>query len=168
MVTPSTAYAHRLEDSGDDDVYRGEIRDAKSEYGQAIDAYVELGDAEGGIRTCRKLIRLAPDVVRTRYTLLCLLSAQRRTEEAKTTLADYLRAVKETGTGTYAVPRLVLLGAVVEDASLRESIGAALQALGAEEDGANLVTHAKAAAAGLWPGPDPRVRREQIFRLARL
>ena len=168
MVTPNAAFAHRMEDSGDDDVYRGEIRDAKVEYGRAIDAYVELGDAEGGIRSCRKLIRLAPDVVRTRYTLLCLLAAQKRTDEAKAAIADYLRAVKETGTGTFAVPRLVLLGAVVEDPSLRERIGDALQTLGAETDGANLVAHAKAAAAGLWPGPDPRVRREQIFRLARL
>lgn len=166
MVSPSAA--HRLEDSGDDDVYKGEIRDAREEYGRAIDAYVELGDAEGGIRTCRKLIRLVPDVVRTRYTLLCLLAAQRRSEEARRTLDEYLRYVSESGTGSYAVPRLVLLGAVVEDPQLREAIGAALLKLGAESDGANLMAHAKAAAAGLWPGPDPRVRREQIFRLARL
>ena len=164
----SSNAAHRLEDSGDDDVYRGEVHGAKEEYGRAIDAYLEMGDAEGGIRTCRKLIRLAPDVVRTRYTLLCLLSAQRRAAEAERTLHEYLDAVRQTGTSSYAVPRLVLLGAVVDDPQLRESIGAALLQLGAETDGSNLIAHAKAAAAGLWPGPDPRVRREQIFRLARL
>ena len=37
----SSNAAHRLEDSGDDDVYRGEVHGAKEEYGRAIDAALQ-------------------------------------------------------------------------------------------------------------------------------
>lgn len=168
MAGAELTYARESERHGDEGAYQGELDLAKREYGRAIDMYIDSDDTPAAIRTCRKLLRLAPDVVRTRFTLACLLAADRKVDEAVEALSDYVRAVRTGGHRSYAVPRLVLLGSVIEEAPLRERVGTALLELGAEDAGETVLTHVRTAAAGLWPAPDARTRRDRLFRLVQL
>lgn len=115
-------------------LYEGEVEQAKVRYGRAIDAFLDAGRYEAAMRTCRTLIRIAPDVVRTRYTLGYLLVGCGSPEEAEAVLWKYVRAVQKTRAEAYAVPRLGLLAHVTEDPALCAEIGAMLRELGTESD----------------------------------
>ena len=127
--------AHAFEEAGDESVYESAIEEAKVNYGWAIDAFLEARAFEEAIRICRKLIRLSPDVVRTRFTLLFLLVGLARYEEALVALDDYVRVVQASGTRSFAVPRLQLLAHVTQDATTSARIETILAGLGAEQLG---------------------------------
>lgn len=127
--------ARSFEEAGDESVYESAIEEAKVNYGWAIDTFLEARAFEEAIRICRKLIRLSPDVVRTRYTLLFLLVGLGRYEEARVALEDYVRIVQASGTRSFAIPRLQLLAHVTQDAETISRIEAILQDLGAEQLG---------------------------------
>ena len=130
--------ARRFEAAGDESVYASELDQAKVNYGWAIDTFLEARAYEESIRICRKLIRIAPDVVRTRYTLLFLLVGLGRYSEARPALDDYLRVVQETGTRSFAIPRLQLLAHVTDDPDTIAHIESILRGLGAEQMGFTL------------------------------
>jgi Flp pilus assembly protein TadD len=98
-----------FEGLGDEEVYLGDLSAAKRGYGRAIDIYLAERNYGAAIRTCRKLIRLAPDVVRTRFTLAYLLVGQGHFEEATVAVKEYEAAVRLSGTDSYAWPLLTLL-----------------------------------------------------------
>jgi tetratricopeptide (TPR) repeat protein len=127
--------ARAFEAAGDESVYESAIEEAKVNYGWAIDTFLEARAFEEAIRICRKLIRLSPDVVRTRFTLLFLLVGLGRYDEARPALEEYVRVVQETGTRSFAIPRLQLLAHVTEDAETNARIEAILVGLGAEQLG---------------------------------
>jgi tetratricopeptide (TPR) repeat protein len=127
--------ARAFEAAGDESVYESAIEEAKVNYGWAIDTFLEARAFEEAIRICRKLIRLSPDVVRTRYTLLFLLVGLGRYGEALPALDEYLRIVQATGTRSFAIPRLQLLAQVTEDAETSARIESILAGLGAEQLG---------------------------------
>src|SRR5690606_14991448 len=112
---PPLERAQSFEAAGDECVYASRIEEAKVSYGWAIDAYLESRAYEEAIRICRKLIRLWPEVVRTRYTLLFLLVGLGRDEEARSALAEYVQVVQASGTRSFAIPRLQLLAHVTQD-----------------------------------------------------
>ena len=126
----SLARARALEAAADARVYESEVEDAKVNYGWAIDTFLEERAFEEAIRICRKLIRLAPDVVRTRYTLLFLLIGLGRFEEALPALEEYVEVVRKSGTRSYAVPRLQLLAHVTDDARTSSRIVEILRRFG--------------------------------------
>jgi tetratricopeptide (TPR) repeat protein len=121
-----------FEKEADTLVYEGAWEEAKRPYGWAIDAYLDLGLYEEAIRTCRKLIRVAPDVIRTRYTLAFLLTGKARHAEAQRALADYFSAITDHQLRSYAVPRLQLLAQATDDADTLAILERMLQDLGAE------------------------------------
>ena len=123
--TPSER-AGRFEAAGDASVYEDRIEEAKVHYGTAIDAYLDIEAFEEAIRICRKLIRLAPDVVRTRFTLLFLLVGVGCAEEARAALNEYVELVKKTNTQQFAIPRLQLLAHATRDAEIIDRIEEAL------------------------------------------
>jgi tetratricopeptide (TPR) repeat protein len=127
--------AKTFEAAGDESVYESAIEEAKVTYGWAIDTFLEARAFEEAIRICRKLIRLSPDVVRTRFTLLFLLVGLGRYEEARLALEEYVRVVQQTGTRSFAIPRLQLLAHVTEDPETNARIEAILIGLGAEQLG---------------------------------
>jgi tetratricopeptide (TPR) repeat protein len=129
------ARARTFEEAGDECVYRSAIEEAKVNYGWAIDTFLEGRSFEEAIRICRKLIRLSPDVVRTRYSLVFLLVGLGRYEEARAALEDYVRVVRESGTRSFAIPRLHLLAHVTEDAGTLARIEEILSELGADQLG---------------------------------
>lgn len=135
--------ARAFEAAADALVYRSEVEEAKINYGGAIDAFLEGRDFEEAIRICRKLIRLAPEVVRTRFTLLFLLVGRSRYEEARQALDEYVELVRRSGTRSYAVPRLQLLAHVTDDPDTSARIVASLERFGLGEAGEQV--HATAA-----------------------
>ena len=132
---PPTDRARAFETAGDECVYDSRIEEAKVNYGWAIDAFLDARAYEEAIRICRKLIRISPDVVRTRYTLLFLLIGLGRYEEAAPALEEYLGVVQASGTESFAVPRLHLLAHVTDDITTSERLEAILDSLGAERMG---------------------------------
>lgn len=129
MEPQSALLGQQLEQRGDAEVYVGDLAYAKVRYGRAIDAYLEARYFEAAIRTCRKLIRLAPDVVRTHYTLAYLLIGDGDFAGAEEVLRDYHDAVAATSTHGYAVPRLRLLAHVTGEPALRARISRILRDL---------------------------------------
>lgn len=142
---PPLERAHAFEVAGDECVYESGIEGAKVNYGWAIDTFLGARAFEEAIRICRKLIRLSPDVVRTRYTLLFLLVGLGRYEEARAALEDYMRVVQATGTRSFAIPRLQLLAHVTEDSETSALIESILTGLGAEQLGYTVHTRDLAA-----------------------
>lgn len=115
---PPSERARHFESAGDASVYDDRIEEAKVHYGTAIDAYLDAEAFEEAIRICRKLIRIAPDVVRTRFTLLFLLVGVGCAEEARAALEEYVAVVQSTRTEQFAIPRLQLLAHVTRDAGI--------------------------------------------------
>lgn len=150
--------ARACEAAGDACVYESAIEEAKVNYGWAIDAFLEGRAFEEAIRICRKLIRLSPDVVRTRYTLLFLLVGLGRHEEARAALGEYVKVVRASGTRTFAVPRLQLLAHVTEDPETTDMIESILTELGAEQLGYT-VHHARD-----YPASEPANDAERVER----
>ncbi len=149
--------ARAFETAGDESVYASAIEEAKVNYGWAIDAFLDARAFEEAIRICRKLIRLSPDVVRTRFTLLFLLVGLGRYEEARPALEEYVRVVQQSGTRSFAIPRLQLLAHVTEDPETNARIEEILLGLGAEQLGYSVHTRDHLAAE---PVSDPeRVER---------
>lgn len=107
--------AQEYEALGDEEVYAGTLAYAKQRYGAAIDEYLRESNYEAAIRTCQKLIRVAPDVVRTHYTLAYLLVGEGRTAEAVAALNRYGAAVESSGAVGYAWTLLTLLAQVTDD-----------------------------------------------------
>ena len=118
-----------LEREGDAAVYDGEMATAKSCYGQAIDAYLDAGDFEAAVKTCRKVIRVSPEVARARFTLSFLLIGQGELEEARQQLLGYADAVRAADAGGFAIPRLRLLAHATSDGETRALIQSLIEDL---------------------------------------
>jgi predicted Zn-dependent protease len=111
-------------------VYDGDVGEAKARYGSAIEAYLEMRDYEAAVKTSRKLIRVAPDVARARFTLAFLLIGLGEVEEAKKQLLWYVDAVRAAGAADFAVPRLQLLAHATSDEGTRVLIETLILDLG--------------------------------------
>lgn len=157
--------ARRFEAAGDECVYANDVHQAKVNYGWAIDSFLEARAYDESIRICRKLIRIAPDVVRTRYTLLFLLVGLGRYSEARPALDDYLRVVQQTGTRSFAIPRLQLLAHATDDPDTIAHIEEILRGLGAEQMGFTLRGSEQAAPPGS-PGSESIERWETLLPIA--
>lgn len=144
MAGHSATLGQEFERHGDERVYEGDLAKAKIGYGEAIDAYIDAGLYEAAIRTCRKLIRLAPDVIRTHYTLLYLLTGEGRVDDAIAVLRDYAAAVRTGRQHDHAIPLLVLLMHVTDATPLREEAARALAELGARPAGERALKSAEA------------------------
>lgn len=145
---PPLPRARDFEAAGDACVYESRMEEAKVSYGWAIDSFLEARSFDEAIRICRKLIRISPDVVRTRYTLLFLLIGQGRYGEAVPALEDYLRVVQETGTRSFAIPRLHLLAHVTDDPATSARIEEILSDLGAQQLGYTILHREEIPGAG--------------------
>lgn len=150
------ARARALEAAADARVYESDVEAAKVNYGWAIDTYLEQRAFDEAIRICRKLIRLAPDVVRTRYTLLFLLVGLGRYDEARPALEEYVELVRRSGTRSYAVPRLQLLAHVTDDRETSDRIVATLHRFGVGEAGEHVPARATSDTS---PGEKERLQR---------
>lgn len=122
--------AKQFAEEGDAYVYRGDITRAKESYGSAIDGYLQSRDFAAAIELCRKLIRLAPDVARARYTLAFLLIGRGELQEARSLVAEYGEVVQRADAANFAIPRLQLLSQTTEDELTRMLIDRVIVDLG--------------------------------------
>ncbi|CAN5241397.1 hypothetical protein BH20GEM2_BH20GEM2_03480 [soil metagenome] len=115
-------------------------------FGGAIDAFLETGFYDAAAATCRKVIRIAPDVVRARCTLAFLtlgeelpsLPAAGLVSEAHHAIAEYVAAARAAETEALCIKRLRLMSGATENPEIRQAIGMYLLELG-DEAGADRV-----------------------------
>lgn len=163
---PKLVHGGQLESSGDEKVYAGDLPSAKERYGDAIDAYLAERDYDSAIRTCRKLIRLAPDVVRTHYTLAYLLVGRRQHQEALDALHEYSLAVQATHNQSYATPLLTLLAYVTESPEVRAGIARILTRVGTLGDAPGSGEHEEILRQASDIGVSPQERWERLLPIA--
>jgi hypothetical protein len=99
-------------------------------YGRVIDQYLQDGRLGPAAAMCRKVIRYAPEVVRTHGTLAIIAVALGDVQEAEQAIDRYVQVVKRTGTTGLAVPRLRLMASATKDELLIWRIADHLRELG--------------------------------------
>ena len=108
----------------------GEYLRALRYFGCSIDAYLEAGHHDAAPALCRKVIRLVPDVVRTRSTLASISLAKGMFRDAEEEIAEYVRAAAARQQEELAAKRLRLMGIATEHEQIRMQIGEYLLELG--------------------------------------
>jgi hypothetical protein len=114
------------------DLYAGARRKvpAVRYYGQAVDAYLGAGYVGPAAAMCRKILRIAPEAVRTHCTLACLAAHEGHIDEARHSITRFVEASQITHTEKLGIARLRLVAAAVGDEGLREHIASSLGELG--------------------------------------
>lgn len=118
-------------------IEKGDPQKALQQFGRAIDEYLETAHYDAAIDLCRRVIRLAPQAVRTRGTLAFLLLGQ-ECPSAAAELADYVNAARAADTTDFAIQMLHMMGTATEDHQIRQLIHGHLLELG-DVDGATEV-----------------------------
>jgi hypothetical protein len=99
-------------------------------YGLAVDAYLGAGYVGPAAAMCRKILRMAPEAVRTHCTLACLAAHEGHLQEARQSIDRFVEASQITHTEKLGVARLRLVAAAVLDEGFREYVAEALGELG--------------------------------------
>lgn len=124
--------ARLLNRAGDLHLVRGDRPNALKRYGDAIDAYLQAGEYDNAMAVCRKIIRVVPEVIRTRRTLAWLCLGKGFLEIAREHIEAYASASKEAGLQSLAVQHLLLMAQYVDRPEFREFLAAKLDELGDE------------------------------------
>lgn len=122
-----------LEQEGDASVYEGDLANAKSRYGVAIDEALRQRDYSAALRISEKLIRVAPDVVRARATRAFLVVGL---DPARAVLAvgQYAMVLERQSHRQYAVRTMLLLSRATDNRAVHEIIIASLRRMGAHQE----------------------------------
>lgn len=104
---------------------------ALANFGQAIDLYLQAGLLDAAPALCRKVIRFAPWVIRTRATLASISLAAGMFGDAEREIADYVEAAERARQRELTAKRLRLLAAATDSAQIRMGIGELLLHLNA-------------------------------------
>ncbi len=121
--------ARLLNRAGDLYLVKGDRKEALTHYGEAIDAYLQAGEYDNAMAVCRKIIRVVPEVIRTRRTLAWLCLGKGFLEIAREHIEAYVDASKDAGLESLAVQQLQLMGQYVEEGDFREFLAARLDEL---------------------------------------
>jgi tetratricopeptide (TPR) repeat protein len=115
--------------AGDLYLVQGERQSALRRYGEAIDAYLQAGEYDNAMAVCRKIIRVVPEVIRTRRTLSWLCLGKGFLEIAREHVEAYTRASVEAGLQDLAVQHLVLMARYVNRPDFRTFLADKLEEL---------------------------------------
>ncbi len=137
--------ARLLNRAGDLYLVRGERQNALRRYGDAIDAYLQSGEYDNAMAVCRKIIRVVPEVIRTRRTLAWLCLGKGFLEIAEEHIDAYAKASIDAGLEPLAVQQLQLMAQYVDRPEFRDFLARKLSDLGAHE-AATRVRQGKASA----------------------
>lgn len=138
-VGAASAAAARLQNrAGDLHLARHNRSGALSCYGNAIDAYLKLGEYDNAMAVCRKIIRVVPDVIRTRRTMAWLCLGKGFLEIAREQIDAYVTASKEADLGSLAAQQLHLMAQYVDRADFREFLAEKLEELDDTEGAARV------------------------------
>jgi hypothetical protein len=149
----------------------GDTAGAKIYCGRAIDAYLEAGYFGAAAAMCRKLIRLAPDVIRARATLAVLYLGKKLVEDSAfevELVEDYIRAAKQEGDEQLLIHRLRVMAHATANQELRVLIAQRLLELGDGEVGRRILHRIYREINGLIDPPqlDPGEQWERLQRAA--
>ncbi|MEE9246236.1 MAG: hypothetical protein V3U63_08545, partial [Gemmatimonadota bacterium] len=123
-------HAARLQNrAGDLYLVKGERTTALRHYGDAIDAYLQSGEYDNAMAVCRKIIRVVPEVIRTRRTLAWLCLGKGFFEIAREHVDAYVDASRDAGLESLAVQQLHLMAQYVDRADFREFLAQKLDGL---------------------------------------
>lgn len=122
--------ARLLNRAGDLYMANGDRQSALRRYGEAIDAYLQSGEYDNAMAVCRKIIRVVPEVIRTRRTLAWLCLGKGFLEIAREHIDAYTAASIEAGLEPLAVQHLLLMAQYVDRPPFREFLAQKLEALG--------------------------------------
>jgi len=86
-----------LNRAGDLYLVKGDRQRALKRYGAAIDAFLQSGEYDSAMAVCRKIIRVVPEVIRTRRTLAWLCLGKGFLEIAREHIDAYASASVEAG-----------------------------------------------------------------------
>lgn len=137
--------ARLLNRAGDLYLVRGERQSALKRYGDAIDAYLQSGEYDNAMAVCRKIIRVVPEVIRTRRTLAWLCLGKGFIEIAQEHIDAYTKASIDAGLEPLAIQQLQLMGQYVDRPEFRRFLAEKLTEMGAHE-AASRVRQGKASA----------------------
>jgi tetratricopeptide (TPR) repeat protein len=135
--------ARLLNRAGDLYMAQGDRQNALKRYGDAIDAYLQAGEYDNAMAVCRKIIRVVPEVIRTRRTLAWLCLGKGFLEIAREHIDAYTKASLEAGLAPLAIQHLRLMAQYVDRAEFRGFLAGRLEELG-DVDGARRVREGKA------------------------
>jgi len=125
--------ARLLNRAGDLYLGKGERPTALQRYGDAIDAYLQSGEYDNAMAVCRKIIRVVPEVIRTRRTLAWLCLGKGFLEIAREHIEAYTHASIESELEPLAVQHLQLMAQYVDRPDFREFLAEKLDELGDAE-----------------------------------
>lgn len=146
--------ARLLNRAGDLYLVKGDRQSALKRYGDAIDAYLQSGEYDNAMAVCRKIIRVVPEVIRTRRTLAWLCLGKGFLEIAREHIEAYTAASIEADLKPLAVQHLLLMAQYIDRPEFRDFLAEKLAELG-DPEAADRVREGKAAegvrAAGWTP-----------------
>ncbi len=125
--------ARLMNRAGDLYLVKGDRQNALRRYGDAIDAYLQSGEYDNAMAVCRKIIRVVPEVIRTRRTLAWLCLGKGFLEIAREHIEAYTAASIEADLEALAVQHLLLMAQYVERPEFRSFLAGKLVELGDEE-----------------------------------
>jgi PAS domain S-box-containing protein len=98
--------SHAMARAGELCVEAGQRERALRYFGRAVDSFLEAGDETAAERTCRRIVAIAPSVVRARRTLAILAIGRGDTDVAVERVGDYVRAAMEARQAEVAIRQL--------------------------------------------------------------
>jgi tetratricopeptide (TPR) repeat protein len=127
--------ARLLNRAGDLLLVKGDRESALKRYGDAIDAYLQSGEYDNAMAVCRKIIRVVPEVIRTRRTLAWLCLGKGFLEIAREHIDAYTTASIAADLRPLAVQHLLLMAQYVDRPEFRAFLVGKLVELGDEDAG---------------------------------
>ena len=124
------AAARLLNRAGDLYLVKGDRQNALKRYGNAIDAYLQASEYDNAMAVCRKIIRVVPEVIRTRRTLAWLCLGKGFLEIAREHIEAYAAASLDAGLEALAVQHLQLMAQYVDQDDFRAFLAEKLEDLG--------------------------------------
>ena len=119
-----------LNRAGDLYLVKGDRQSALKRYGDAIDAFLQSGEYDNAMAVCRKIIRVVPEVIRTRRTLAWLCLGKGFLEIAREHIDAYVSASVEAGLEPLALQQLSLMAQFVERDDFRDFLADKISQLG--------------------------------------
>ncbi|MGD8869840.1 MAG: hypothetical protein PVI01_19625 [Gemmatimonadales bacterium] len=132
-----------LNRAGDLYLARGDRQKALKRYGDAIDAFLQSGEYDSAMAVCRKIIRVVPEVIRTRRTLAWLCLGKGFFEIAREHIDAYVVASIEAGLEPLALQQLMLMAQFVDRDDFRHFLADRISQLG-DQTAAERVREGKA------------------------
>lgn len=129
-AAPPDIRGRALNAAGDRCVQAAELDRALRYYGRAIDVYLQIDRPRSAAAMCRKVLRVAPHVVRARRTLTLLAIGEGYIGDAHQQVEEYVGAAKQKGEHGLAVAVLRLMADLVGDGEFRGHLVEKLDELG--------------------------------------